>query len=255
MPGIGQQITVPYPTAEQVLRLTRVFCLDAGISLDGDLLADTSNYTFPILQSAYEYVQQELINHGYEAPTKETILLNVAPVPSALQGPGTQVSIGHDNYFDGQQPQNAPLLPHDLITPLRLWERPAGSIQRFVEMKPALDGLDSLPQSTFLRQWEWREDRIYLIGSTQANDLRCRYKSYFPALTKAVDPVKIFQGGNAIAYDSAIKFAGPRAGEAQSYFTGERDKAIQQLVTRIARKNQRRNSRPQPYGMMCRSRD
>lgn len=228
----------------------RVFCLDAGISVDGDLLADTANSTFPILQSAYEYVQQELTNRGYETPTKEAILLNVTPVPAAVQGPSTQAFIGYDQYFDGQNKNNAPLLPQDLIAPLRLWERQNGSTARFTVMQMANDGLDSLPQYSFLRQWEWRDDKIYLIGSTQAEDLRIRYKSYFPALTDGNSIVRIFQGGNAIAYDAALKFSGPRAGEAAAYFSGERDAAIKQLTTRIARKNQRRNSRPQPYGAM-----
>jgi hypothetical protein len=251
MPGLApQQPSAPYPTVKQVLQLTRAFCLDAGISIDGDLLSDTSTYTYPLLQSAYENVQDELANHGYETPTKEAILLNVTAVPSAVQNPGTQVYIGYDQYFDGQNQNNAPLLPQDLLAPVRLWERPNGSILRFAEMDPANDGLDSLPQYLYLRQWEWRDDKIYLIGATQALDVRMRYKAYFPVLTKSGDVIKIFHGANAVAYDCAIKFSGPRAGEAVSYFETERDKSIKQIVTRIAQKNQRKNIRPRPYGAM-----
>src|SRR6185312_14923735 len=183
MPGAPQQPTIPYPTAEQVLRLVRVFCLDAGITIDGDLLSDTATYTIPILQAAYEYVQQELGNRGFETPTKETVLLNLTPVPAAVQGPGTQVFIDWTQYFDGENQNASPVLPQDCIVPVRLWERPNGSVLRFVPMGVANDGLDSLPQYTYLRQWEWRDDKLYMIGSTQAQDLRMRYKALLPALT------------------------------------------------------------------------
>lgn len=250
MPAQAPQVQPPYPTAEYVLNLVRVYCLDAGISIQGDLLADNAAYTIPLLQSAYEYVQDELNNRGYETPTKEILLLNVTPVPAAALSPGTQVYIDYVNYFDGLNLNNAPVLPQDMLTPVKLWERPAGSLLRFAPMGLANDGIDSLPQYSYMRQWEWRDDKIYMPGATQAIDLRARYKAYFPVLANGQSIVKIFHGGNAVAYDCAMKFAGPRAGEAVAYFKEERDKSIQQIVTRIGRKNQRRNSRPQPYGAM-----
>lgn len=250
MPILPPVVQPPYPTAEFVLNLVRTICLDAGISLSGDLLSDTANYTFTLLQSAYEYVQDEIANHGYETPKKEIILSNITAVPAAVLSPATQVYIDYANYFDGLNQKAAPVLPQDLLAPVRLWERPNGSLLRFSEMNLANDGLDSLPQYSFLRQWEWRDDKLYMIGATQALDIRLRYQAYFPALVGPNSIVKIFHGANAIAYTMAYNFSGPREGAVAQMFMTERDKSIAQIVTRIARKNQRRNIRPRPYGAM-----
>lgn len=324
-------VSVPaYPTAEQVLQLTRVLALDAGISITGDLLADTApgvlisaaaqagfivtittnqahnfnigqvvnvqnvtvagynglqtvqtvpalnqfTYTlavnglgassggsvslnpsqaFILLNSAYQYVQDKIANQGYETPLGEVVLSNVTPVPASVQDPATRVYIGYDVYFDGltnnTPAQNGtPILPSTLLLPLVVKERPHGVKSRFTDMGMANDGLDLRQQLPRMGEWDWRDDKLYMIGATQALDLWMRYQAYFPDLTQPTDQVKIFHGANAVAYTLANRFSNPRGGDVSGHYVSERDEEIRQIVLRTSHKNQRKSIRKNPYG-------
>lgn len=321
----------PYASAEDVLRLARVLCLDAGISITGDLLADnapgvlisaatqaafvvtiTTNqahnfdigdivtvqnvtvagyngqqtvqtipalnqftYTlgvaglgassggsaslnpsqgFILLNSAYRFVQDKIANLGYETPISEAVLINIPPVPAAVQDPATQVYIGYDFYFDGlnlhdpNTPVPSPVLPIDMLIPLVVKERITGVKTIFRPMGMANDGLSKRMQLAFQQEWEWRGDRLYMIGATQALDIWIRYQSYFPELTQGTDQVKIFHGANAVAYTIANRFSNPRGGDVSGHYVSERDEEIRQIVMRSSHKNTRKNVRRQPYG-------
>lgn len=323
----------PDSTAEEVLQLVRTITLDAGISITGNLLGDTSpgvvisaiseaantvtvttqqahglsvgqlvtilnvvpsgyngqfavvtapalnqfTYTNPtaglgagsggsvsmapsqafvLLNSAYEYVQDKLANMGWERPIEEAFLLGVTAVPLAVRGAATRVYIGYDVYFDGVQNWNAQstppfvgLLPGDLKIPLVLKERVNGSNSGFRPMGMANDGLTLRTQLPYFGEWEWRGDRVYLVGATQTLDIYLRYEAYFPKLVFPSDPVKIFHGKNAIAYTLANRFSAPRMGDVGGHFVAERDEEIRQLAIRSAHKNARKSIRRQPYGM------
>ncbi len=77
-----------YITAEQVLNLTRSLVNDTGQSLAGNILSDAQPYTFQYLNSAYQYLQDELATNGVRTLEKETILTGIAP--AAVTDPGTQ---------------------------------------------------------------------------------------------------------------------------------------------------------------------
>jgi hypothetical protein len=248
MPIILPPNQPPYPTAEYVLILARAICLDAGISAAGDLLADAGNYTFTLLQSAYEDVQDELANRGYETPKEEIVLANVTAMPSAVQDPSQRCYVGYDIYFDGENNNPQPVLPQDLLAPLVMGERPAGSGMSFMPMHPANNGLPLRQQYAYMGQWDWRGDRIYMVGAVQALDLWLRYQAYYTPLTTATSVVKIFHGGNALAYALSYAFAAPRAGEAAASFLGERDRFIAQIAKRTSQKTQHKNTRRAPYG-------
>ncbi len=320
----------PYPTAEDVLQLVRTICLDAGVSIKGDLLADASpgiqinaaaqagnivtittnqvhnlnigdvvnvqnvsvagyngqqviqtipaanqfTYTlaagglaagsggqvglspsqgFILLQSAYEYVQNKLANKGLETPIKETVLKNLTAVPAAVRDPATRVYIGYDVYFDGQNnntpAQNGtPVLPADCLVPLVVKERVSGTLSNFRFMVPTSDGMTLRLQLPYLGEWDWRDDKLWFIGATQTLDLWLRYQSFFPKLQQPTDQIKIFQGGNAVAYTLANRFSNPRGGDAGGHFMQERDDEIRQIAIRTAHKNARKSVRRQPYG-------
>ena len=320
----------PYPTAEQVLQLARSICLDAGISITGNLLADSApgvvistatqavavvtittnqahgfnigdvvnvqnvsvagynglqtvetvpatnqfTYTlvatglgngtggsaslnpsqaFLLLNSAYRYVQDKIANEGYETPIKEAVLSNVTAMPTAVQDTSTRVYIGYDVYFDGQNNNTpavdgTPVLPSDLLVPLVVKERQTGAGNLFRDMGMANDGLSLRMQTVFMNEWDWRDDKLYMIGSTQALDLWMRYQAFFPEITAGTDQIKIFHGGNAVAYTLANRYSSPRGGDLSGHFTAERDEEIRQIVIRTARKNMRKNQRRQPYG-------
>jgi hypothetical protein len=231
-----------------VLTLARAICLDAGISAAGDLLADTGNYTFTLLQSVYEDVQDELDNRGYETPNAEIVLANVTAMPAAAQDPANRVFINYAEYWDGVNNNPAPVLPQNLMIPVQVKERPAGSGMSFYPMNQAVKGLPHVQQGAYMRFWDWLNDAITMCGCVQAVDLWVRYKAYFPALTTASSVVKIFHGGNALAYSLAYAFSFPRGGEAAAPMKTEAMRFIDQIAKRTTKKTGLRNTRRRPYG-------
>lgn len=320
----------PYPSAEAVLQLTRTICLDAGISITGDLLADnapgviiaavtqagfivtiTTNqahnfnigqvvnvqnvtvagynglqtiqtipalnqftYTlavnglgaslggsvsiapsqgFILLNSAYQFVTDKIANMGYETPISEAVLLNLTAMPAAVRDPAVRVYVGYDVYFDGQTNltpahDGTPVLPSDMLLPLVVKERQSGVHAGFRNMGMANDGLSLRQQWGYQCEWDWRGDRLYMPGATQTLDLWTRYQSFFPDVAAPTDQIRIFHGGGAIAYTMANRFSSPRGGDASGHYVAERDAEIQNIITRSAHKNMRKQSRRQPYG-------
>jgi hypothetical protein len=73
-------------------------------------------------------------------------------------------------------------------------------------------GLPSVYQSTRLSLWEWRNDNIWMLGSTQTNDVRLRYWCSLPqffsqTLDFASTYVPIIDCTDAVAYKTALKYA------------------------------------------------
>jgi hypothetical protein len=206
-----------------------------------------------LLNSAYRTVQDEIANLGYETPKKEATLVNITAMPVAVRDVNTRCFINYTEYFDGQNiltpaHDGAPVLPPDLMAPLVLKERIHQTGALFSPMDQARDGLPLRPQQPFLRVWDWIDDALYFIGSTQALDVWMKYQAFFPALNTATDQIKIFHGGEAIAYTLANRFSAPRGGEAAGHFDTEAKRAIQTIVNRSNKKQSRKDARRQPYG-------
>src|ERR1700692_2249556 len=147
MPVVGSSA---YNTAGQITSLVRSLLNDA----QGNLFTDAG--LLPYLNSAYRKVQRAIGNAGGGGFIQDDALLVVAAV--AGQDASLQVSIS-----DATAPPNQ--LPTDLLVPLKLWERPNGSTDDFLEMLAltAHGGLPSLPQDASLVYWEWRADGLYFL--------------------------------------------------------------------------------------------
>jgi hypothetical protein len=243
----GQFAVVSVPALNQFTYLNPAVGLAAGT---GGSVSISPSQAFILLNSAYQYVQDKIANLGFETPIEEAFLLNIPPVPQSVQGTATRVFIGYDIYFNGLQNLKAPVLPPDLKIPLVLKERCSGQNlgYGFRPMGMANDGLTLRCQLPYFDEWEWRGDRIYLIGATQNLDLYLRYEAFFPALVFPGDSIRIFHGGNAVAYTMANRFSAPRMGDVGGYYVSERDEEIKQIATRYAHKNLRKSIRRQPYG-------
>src|SRR5271157_3945557 len=187
-----------YVTVESVTTLLRALGNDMLFSAAGEILTDTQNFMFPLLNEALAEVQGELRNHGVDTFTKETILTPILVV--AIKDPAVQVIVSDTGYFDGSNNYPSPYVPSDLIEPILLWERQTGSTEDFVPMKQILDGLPSVTQSSRLRIWEWRGDQIVMPGATQSNDLRLRYKGSQANFVTTNDVLYIRDGAAPVAY-------------------------------------------------------
>jgi hypothetical protein len=237
--------TTSYNSAEYVLNLARSIVNDAAQGIQGDVLADSQPYTFVYLNSAYQFLQDELANNGEEIFKKEVVFTGMTPVVNI--DPATQVFIYDQGYNDGGTTHVAPSLPQDLIVPLRLWERQSGTMNYFCRMLKANDGLPAKGKSSFNQYWEWRGDSIYMPGALLTTDMRLSYVAYLPDLTDGTSTVQIRRATNALAYLTAAEFALARGSAAAESLRGQGLEMIDQMTTRTARSKQRGSHRRRPF--------
>lgn len=239
MPIVGSS---SFSSAEYVLNLTRGLINDAN----NDLLPDSNPVAFIYLNSGYRYMQDELFANGVKTLEKETILTGIAPVSNI--DPGMQVFIYDQGYNNGATNFANPALPSDIRIPLRLWERQSGTVNSFYPMVPVNDGLPSVAQSSSLRFWEYRTDGIYMVGATQAIDIRMRYAAYLPDLTDGTSTVQIRGAENALAALTAAEFAAARGSPLADSFRNQAVEFIDQIVDYTIKQKQRGRHRRAPYG-------
>ncbi len=166
-----------------------------ALSLARALLNDSAGAVFtdtllmPLLNSAYPGLQRELAeNSASVLAEQQDIDLPLDPTAGVTQ---TEIS-------DVSSPQ----LPADCLAPHMLWERAtANTTDVFVPMGKFTSGggMLSLQPTTYLRLWEWREDKVNLIGATQEITVRIRYENVLPELTLGTDPVLIRSSTDPLA--------------------------------------------------------
>lgn len=239
-----------YFSADDALRLARAIINDMLRSTSGQTLSNTKPYTIEYLNAAVDDCQEYLANNGITSNIKDDFILSPL-TPVSTPNPSVQVYVSVEGYFDGAVIHPSPALPPDLIVPLRAWERQTGSNQEFQPMSQPEDGLPSVNQGFYFGQWEWREDRIVMVGATQSRDLRIRYEAGFlplaadADLTKAI--IKIRGGKRAVAFGIAEYYAAARGAPQQTWAETQKKARLDELVGRQVRKDQRIAFRPRGY--------
>ena len=243
--------TGTYPIADEVLQLSRALVNDMLRTTGGRILTNTANFTLPYLNSAIRRVVRYMADNGAPVLIKDNVILtNLTPTPSS--DPATQVSVTANGYFDGVNQNAQPVLPADLILPLRLWERATGSQANFAEMTQPNDGITSQVPGSWFQNWEWRQDGIYLPGSTQAEDLRVRYAAMLASigtnadLTKTSIPIR--DGQEALAYAVIMQYGFARGSALRTEAETMMKEQCDLLISRQTRKDQRRVFRPSGFG-------
>lgn len=231
MPVVGSSA---YNTAGQITALVRSLLNDS----QGNLFTDS--LLLPYVNSAYRKMQRAIGNAGAGGFIQDDALLVVSAI-SAVDT-SLQVSIN-----DATAPPNQ--LPTDLLFPLKIWERPNGSTQDFVEMVDLSQhgGLPSRAQDTTLSCWEWRADGIYFLGATQDTQIRLRYLKAYPDLTDATSPVLVRNAQEAIAYASAALAAWSRGSPLAEKWDDAAADAIEDLVSAAVRREQNTSRRRRPF--------
>jgi hypothetical protein len=140
-------------------------------------------------------------------------------------------------------------LPTDLLVPLKLWERPNGSSDDFVEMTDLTGhgGLPSQPQGLNLQYWEWRADGLYFLGATQDTQIRLRYEKAYPAFVDGTSAVLIRDAIEPIAYFTAAMAAGARGAPQAWRWDDAGTDALEDLLQRASRREQHSGRRRRPY--------
>ncbi len=183
--------TGTYPIADEVMQLARAMVNDMLRDTVGRILTNKAPFSVVYLNSAIRKTQRYFANNGLENFIKDNVILS--PItPVATTDPSVQVSISSTGYFDGVNMNAQPVLPADLICPLRISERQTGSGASFSPMNPVRgDGLSSrVPGQTF-DDWEWRNDNLNLNGSINTMDLKLRYEASIPAIGTTADLTQV----------------------------------------------------------------
>jgi len=231
MPVVGSSA---YNTAGQITSLVRSLLNDA----QGNLFTDT--VLLPYVNSAYRKMQRALGNAGGSGFLTETATLIVTAVTTP--DPSLQVSI-----TDSTPPPNQ--LPTDLLVPDKIWERPNGSTDDFLEMVDLTQhgGLPSRIQDVTLSAWEWRADGIYFLGAIQDTQIRLRYLKAYPDLTDATSPVLVRNAQEAIAYAAAALAAWARGSPLAEKWDDAAADAIEDLISAAVRREQQSARRRRPF--------
>jgi hypothetical protein len=229
--------TTAYSQAEDALTLARALVNDsAGVVFTDALL-------MPLLNSAYRALQRELAENGV------SVLVEQQDIELDLNG---STGITNTEISDVSSPQ----LPTDCLMPHMLWERAtANTTDVFVPMEKFTSGgsMLNLQPSTYLRLWEWREDKINLIGATQSITVRARYEKILPELTLGTDPVQIRSATDALGNATAALAARSRGARALAIdLLGAAQTAIENLINRYVRPEQTKGRRRRPYGYRAR---
>jgi len=224
--------TTAYSQAEDALNLARSLVNDAA----GAVFTDT--LLMPFLNSAYRGLQRELAECGVSVLAEQQDLdLDTDPTNGLTP---TEIS-------DVSSPQ----LPTDCLAPHMLWERAtANTTDVFMPMEKFTSGggMLNLRPSTYLRLWEWREDKINLIGATQSITVRIRYEKVLPLLTLGTDPVQIRSATDPLAFATAALAARSRGARALAQdLLGTAQMATENLIDRYVRPEQIKGRRRMPY--------
>jgi hypothetical protein len=186
----------------------------------------------PYMNVAYRKIQRSLANIGSTVFTEDDIY---AMVPALAQvDPSALVTY---------QP------PGDLLNPLKLWERQAGSADDFVEMIDMTErgGLPSQMQGPALGFWEWRVDAIYFVGATQDRQIRLRYQKQLPDLIDSTSPVLIRSCRNALTFFTAALASEARGSPLAERWDAAGMDALNAILSRDIRSRQRSPVRRRPF--------
>lgn len=226
-----------YSAASEIFSLARAHLNDVKANVF------TNAILLPYMQAAYRKVQRALANSGQETFITDETLLVVAALAGA--DPAVQASI-----TDATAPPNQ--LPTNLICPLRLWERPNGSTQDFVDMADwtGRGGLPSFPQNQTLNMWEWRTDGIYFPGALQATQIRMRYMKMLETATGPASQILIRTAIDCVAFFTAYYASNARTGKGVNPTTLQAmaDDALFDLQNFAARRDQRKGRRRKRFG-------
>jgi hypothetical protein len=224
--------TTAYAQAEDALTLARALVNDsAGVVFTDALL-------LPLLNSAYRGLQRELAENGVSVLVEQQdIDLDV----------NSSTGVTNTELSDVSSPQ----LPTDCLMPHAMWERAAANTgDVFVPMEKFTSGggMLNLQPSSYLQLWEWREDKINLIGATQSITVRVRYEKILPVLTLGTDPIQIRSATDALGFATAALAARSRGARALAVdLLGTAQTAIEELINRYVRPEQAKGRRRKPY--------
>ncbi len=249
-----------YPTIEDVFQAARIHISDVrdgATSMVGESRVATDPWTPSIqyLNLALQALQRDCQDKGMPATREVSFIINgLAPVNSTLgvgaANPAIQVSLGFEGFNDGLVLHNPPVLPADLLVPIKVGQRITGSGTLFSPVPLANDDLPSINQGVYLGFWCWRTDHIWFNGSQNTMDIQLLYEGGLPKYAITLNPdfwpttlVPILDSADVLAWKVAQLFVAPRAAQyppgAVDYVETSYKSQMIQLVNRWIKTAQR----------------
>lgn len=237
------------------------------VAYSANVLDHMQATTQQFLNNAWRKFQDTLINNGSKA-FDESIVIRDIP-PTASYDPAAQNSISWFQNFDGASYATTPVLPDDLVTPLWMSERQAGTQDPFpYPDEPNMDlYIDGLPMTAqkycFNGCWEWRGQVIYYPGATQSVDFLLRYRKNVPdivdvgnvrwfsqsvPLVRCQDPLSWWLVVEVATFAAGSKDAPPNAIVLAQSAKMEATEATKKYVNRDVMLDERTEARRLPYG-------
>jgi hypothetical protein len=214
-----------YPSLSGIANYVRALINDSQAGAtntpgEGQIFTDdpaVSPFVQPMINASIREVYRELRNIGAPTLIKDNVIITgLTPVFGAnglgSPDPAVQVYLSYSGYFDGNTINSNLYLPSDLLYPTEVWERQTTTNNPFRKMQQPQDGMPSRSQGPTLGQWEWRNDNIWFVGSTQTNDVRLRYYCALPQFFGATLDfestfVPVLDSLDALALKTAVKYA------------------------------------------------
>lgn len=255
-----------YPSFDEIMNLVRALVNDSqaginGIPGEGQVLTNSpsiSPFTLQFMNSAIRAVYRELRNIGAPTLIKDNVIISgLTPIWGANglgnTDPAAQQYLSYSGFFDGHSINSLLQLPGDLLFPERVWERQTGTNNSFAPMNQDESGMASRPQYPTLANWEWRNDNIWFVGSTQTNDIRLRYycslpQFFSPTLDFSSTFVPVLDSADAVAYKIAVMYARMLGSPGLPDLIAEEKNQMFQLKNEYTRRTQSRDYRRIGYG-------
>lgn len=143
----------------------------------------TNAVLLPIIRKCYEDAQRRCTREGI-------------PVTAEVTSPPIAVPANQDFIT----------LPADLLVPVWIGRRPSGSTSTFTPMHEELWEPEDQPQS-ILTKWVWRDETVFVLPSTTAEEAKIRYRRTFPVLAAIGDTILISDLQNYLAAKVAATVA------------------------------------------------
>lgn len=204
-------------TSADILNYARLLVNGMQGTAGGDLLRDADPATWILFNLCYAKLANWLEDNGVESAAVAEWEVSIPPGVSP--DPNAQSFLAYDAFYaaDGTRYPTV-MLPQNMLMPVQLWSRPTGQNQPFTEMRQKLGGLSANFGNYVPREWEFRQNAIYIAGgATQGWDMRIRG---IPSFAELQAP----QSGQA----TIIPFA--RAGEALAYLVAAEYQEIRNAV-------------------------
>lgn len=182
-----------YPTLQDVADLVRTIVNDDGAGLtgtvgEGQIIVDDTSVSVKLLRAmnlALASVYKEMGNAGDPTLIADNYIVRNLPTINGVNGAGSpdaaaQVALTYTGFFDGTMWHPTFKLPANMFQPTRVWQRVTATNLPFAPLSQAQDGLTPGMQGNLLGAWEWREDGLWMNGSTQNCDIRIRSQVKLP---------------------------------------------------------------------------